>query len=151
MHRVLIAYKSFISAPPPLCCNLWAHWIGLWQLLLLPIEAKYHILFSHCFLRTDTTKSQQLHHFFTYVCNTLCLPKISPYFPTILHYYNTVPNYRRWLIRNCRSDQIEQQLTSIKRISTILPVLVLVLVACAWTTINLITYKTPSYLFSSHR
>ena len=66
--------------------------------------------FSHCFLQMDTDKNQQLHHsFFTYACNTLCLPKFPFYFPSILHY--TVENYHRRLLSLYGSDQIEQMLT----------------------------------------
>ena len=77
-----------------------------------------------------------------YARNTLCLSSLSIFFHPI--FLTTVPNYHRWSIRNCRSDQIEQHLISNKKISIISLVLALVLVASAWTTFNFPS-TSPSY------
>jgi len=136
MHHILIAYKSFISAPQPFCCNLWAHWVRLWQLLLLPIEAKYHILsltvsYKQKINKTNTCTTISLS---TLAIHFICqrFPIFIPSYPS----YNAVQNYHRRSTRNYRSDQIEQnkQLTFYQRISTIPTVLAPVLVASAWTT-----------------
>ena len=81
-------------------------------------------------------------------CTTIYLRSQYTLFATTLHIflsllsYIAVPNYHRRSLRNYRSDQIEQSnfLTSNKRISTISPVLALVLVATAWTTTKFPTY-----------
>jgi len=151
MHHILIAYKSFISAPQPFCCNLWAHWVRLWQLLLLPIEAKYHILSLTVSYKQKINKTNTCT---TISLSTLAIHFICQRFPIFLPSYpsyNAVQNYHRRSTRNYRSDQIEQnkQLTFYQQISTIPTVLAPVLVASTWTTTTFSTYISFFFLLKS--
>ena len=145
-HRFFIVYQSLVSAPQPMCCTSEPTELGCGN----PSSFHWRMQGTTFYSLTVSYERTQTK---TNNCTTSFLPTLAIHFvyqdfpfPFILHYYNTVPNYHRQSIKNYKSDQIEQQLTSNKRISTISPVLALVLVASAWTTINFSTYKLlPTY------
>ena len=133
MHRMLLVYQSsyrhlnqYVEPLSPL---------SRFATNVLSAKTQILSLTVSFFLQTDTNKNQQLHHFLsTYARNTLCLSRF-PFsiHPTIL-LYNTVPNYHRWSLQlPIRSDRTARHSTLSFNIS---PVLALVLVTSAWTTIN---------------
>ena len=107
IHRIRIAYKSLISAPQPLCCNLWAHWVRVSCTSFCQGRTPFLSPFS-----TNGHKQKPtIAPLFFYLRSQYTLfAKISLYFPSIHPSYNTVPNYHRRSLSLYRSDQIEQPL-----------------------------------------
>ena len=146
---ILTSASNFYRLPVPRIgtstdmLHLWAHWVRVWCLMLhARIVPRPRVILLHPFSHKQKPNNYTTIFFTTYARNTLCLPQRFPFsiHPTLLQYYHPRS------LRNYRSDQIEQQdilhclLISIKRISTISPVLALVLDTSAWTTIKFHSY-----------
>ena len=130
--------------------NLWAHWVSLLRMSSWIRRIFYLSLFPFSFERTQTKTNN---------CTTIYLPTLAihfvcsrfPFFPTFHHpTIHTVPNYhRRSLQLPIRSDRTARHSTLSFNIS---PVLALVLVTSAWTTINFhLNFLTPSSLVQRRR
>ena len=138
--------------------HLWAHWVRVFvseRLSSMKNKPTCSTLFSHRFLRRNTNKNQQLHHYLFYLRSQCTLFAKDFPFPSILRYYIPVPNYHRWSLRNYRSDQIEQHVSWLPTTDfNDSPVLTLVLVASAWTTTHfssLSIFKATTTITTSPR